>query len=146
MIRKSLLSHARGKTKLAYTIAKALADGEGGHSPIVSWCDLIVNTLIVTLGVLMRRLTVAVGLGLASLAVHAVQIESDADIHERFQGDRDLINAAVGMVVGHGYRCDSLSTLYPFTFGQGFRVGCNNWSLFYELEDQGNNHWVVKRK
>lgn len=94
----------------------------------------------------MIRTAALFGLGMVSLAVQAVQVESGAEIHEDFRDDRDLIEAAVGMVVGHGYRCDSLSSLYPFTFGTGFRVGCNNWTLFYELEDPGNNRWVVKRK
>jgi len=94
----------------------------------------------------MRRALIGFALGVSAMTAQAVQIESDADIHKRFQGDDELIVAVVGTIVSNGYQCNSLSTLYPFIRGSGFRVGCNHWTKFYELEDQGNNRWVVKRK
>lgn len=51
MICESFLSHARSKTKLTDSITKRYADGFIGHLPILRLCDLIVNTLIVTLDI-----------------------------------------------------------------------------------------------
>ena len=81
-----------------------------------------------------------------SFNVAAFEIERNAEIEKGIVNDSELIYAVVGMVRGNGYRCDSLSSLYHFTFGEGYRVVCNGRTLFYEVEDAGNNRWVVKRK
>lgn len=94
----------------------------------------------------MLRVATAVAVLMTSLGVSAVPIESDAEIYDSFKGNAKLANAVAGMIRENGYRCDSISNLYPFTFGTGYRVTCNKWSLFYELEDQGNNNWLVTRK
>jgi hypothetical protein len=94
----------------------------------------------------MLKIVAVAALLLTSAAAYAVTIENDAEIFTDYVGNKKLFAAIQGMIKGNGYRCDSLSNLYPFTFGQGYRVSCNHWSLSYELEDQGNNNWLVKQK
>ena len=94
----------------------------------------------------MLRVIGLIGLLAVAPLASAVQVERDADIHHSLEGDSAFLGAVVGMIRGYGYKCDTLSTVYPFLSGGGFRVGCNNWSIFYELEDQGNNRWLVRRK
>jgi hypothetical protein len=115
------------------------------YAMVLLWKTSVRNILLIQGVRPMRYFLLCLSI-ILSFNVSAVEIERDAEIQADIVGDSELINAVVGMVRGNGYTCDSLSTLYPFTFGTGYRVICNRWTLFYEVEDVGNNRWVVKRK
>lgn len=115
------------------------------YAMVLPWKTSVRNILLIQGGRPVRYFFLCLSI-ILSFNVSAVEIERDAEIQADIVGDSELIYAVVGMVRGNGYTCDSLSTLYPFIFGTGYRVGCNRWTLFYEVEDVGNNRWVVKRK
>lgn len=55
----------------------------------------------------------------------------------------DVISGVVLMIVGSGYRCNSVSSIRHWLTGPGFSVSCNQFRYDYEIEDRGGN-WVVQ--
>ena len=46
------------------------------------------------------------------------------------------------LILGAGYRCDSISHFRSMFFSYGFVVSCNRFRYDYEIEDRGG-HWIV---
>lgn len=86
-------------------------------------------------------------LGSGAVLAQSAPIESNAIISDTADFPREkligLIEPAVGMIRGYGYRCDSISAIRPFVFSRGFTVVCNNFNYEYDLSDKGGN-WVVE--
>lgn len=67
-------------------------------------------------------------------------LEKDADLDERLT-EKNILGI-VGLIVGNGYKCDSVSAITPFPRKTGFYVMCNQYHYDYEVADKGGN-WVV---
>ncbi|MEZ8188225.1 hypothetical protein ACED29_20665 [Shewanella sp. 5S214] len=75
--------------------------------------------------------------------VMAVQIESDAQFSSNVdRNDTELINAITDMVIGSGYRCDSVSAITRSSWDGNFTLLCNGYNYKYQIEDKGGN-WTV---
>ena len=69
-------------------------------------------------------------------------VETDAVIFDSLKGKIKMMNAAVSLVRGFTYRCDSVSAFRPFVFSPGFTIVCNRFRYTYSIEDKGG-HWIV---
>lgn len=67
-------------------------------------------------------------------------IEKDANLDERLT-EKNILGI-IGLIVGNGYKCDSVSAITPFPRKTGFYVMCNQYHYDYEVADKGGN-WVV---
>lgn len=67
-------------------------------------------------------------------------LEKEADLDERLT-EKNILGI-VGLIVGNGYKCDSVSAITPFPRKTGFYVMCNQYHYDYEVADKGGN-WVV---
>jgi len=92
---------------------------------------------------MIRSITLALSLVLA--ATHAAQAqvtrESDAIINRSVTPK--IMNAAVGMIQLHGFRCDSISAMRPAFTVTGWVVTCNNFRYEYVVYDRGGT-WTVR--
>lgn len=70
-------------------------------------------------------------------------IEDQSEIDERLT-EKNIVGV-VGLIVGNGYSCDTISGIVPFPRKTGFYVQCNHFQYQYEVEDKGGN-WVVTLK
>jgi hypothetical protein len=69
-------------------------------------------------------------------------IEDNAVISDELKGKIKMTNAAVLLVRGATFKCDSVSGLRPFVFSTGFALTCNKFRYSYSIEDRGG-HWIV---
>lgn len=84
--------------------------------------------------------------GLATGAA-AAPLESDAlylSAWTRTQA-QSVADEASTLIMLYGYRCDSVSSLRPWTWRSGVTVFCNSFRYKYEIEDKGGR-WLVTVK
>ena len=74
-----------------------------------------------------------------------VPIEPRAVIYDELKGETKLMNDLTSLVKENDFRCDSISSLIPFIFSNGFELSCNRHRYTYEIEDKGG-HWIVTVK
>ncbi|MCX3034132.1 hypothetical protein OFK41_07910 [Acinetobacter baumannii] len=67
-------------------------------------------------------------------------LEKDADLDSRLT-EKNILGV-VGLIVGNGYKCDTVSAITPFPRKTGYYVMCNQYHYDYEVEDKGGN-WTV---
>lgn len=67
-------------------------------------------------------------------------LEKDAQLNERLT-EKNILGI-VGLIVGNGYKCDTVSAITPFPRKTGFYVMCNQYHYDYKVEDRGGN-WMV---
>ncbi|MDC5295354.1 hypothetical protein ACT4U4_04990 [Acinetobacter baumannii] len=67
-------------------------------------------------------------------------LEKDAQLDERLT-EKNILGI-VGLIVGNGYKCDTVSAITPFPRKTGFYVMCNQYHYDYKVEDRGGN-WMV---
>lgn len=72
-----------------------------------------------------------------------VPVESGATLGDGV--DPVLIDASVMLVRIHGWKCDTVSALLPFTASPGYTLRCNDRRYSYELRDRGGT-WVAELK
>jgi len=80
-----------------------------------------------------------------SFTASALEVENNAEISKRLQGDKEFIFAIAGMIVGNGHTCDSISSIKDLDYSRGFKVYCNNWTRGYRLEGSENGRWNVEK-
>lgn len=82
---------------------------------------------------------------LLATTASTAQIEKNAVINDKLQGNASALEAMIAMVRAHGYRCDSISAARPMVFSRGFVLTCNGFAYEYEIVDKGGN-WQVTVK
>lgn len=69
------------------------------------------------------------------------------DVEAGAQVSKDVsdtqLDAMVGLIILHGFRCDSISSARPMLLSVGFVMHCNGYRYSYNIEDRGGN-WVVE--
>jgi hypothetical protein len=53
------------------------------------------------------------------------------------------IDAVANVVRMSGYRCDSVSAMWPYITAYGYHFSCNHSRYKYDVEDKGGN-WIAK--
>ena len=74
---------------------------------------------------------------------NGVPIEKRAVLFDSEKSTLQIIDAAIELARGNGYRCDSVSGFRPMLFTRGFKLICNNYSYAYDIEDHGAG-WEFK--
>jgi hypothetical protein len=64
-------------------------------------------------------------------------VEPDADIDNALKHETKLISGLVGLVRAHGYRCDTISAIKPFSVSNGFKLACDRFSDRYDIKNRG---------
>ena len=67
-------------------------------------------------------------------------LEKDVKLDDRLT-EKNIVGI-IGLIVGNGYKCDTVSAITPFPRKTGFYVMCNQYHYDYEVADKGGN-WVV---
>lgn len=55
----------------------------------------------------------------------------------------ELVQALTTLVQLNGYRCDSVSALIKYVWGNGYTLNCNQFQYTYEIKDVGGR-WSVE--
>ena len=75
--------------------------------------------------------------------IKSIKIENDAELSKKV--NRQQAKALGAMIVANGYRCNSITSVFPFIRSEGYTVRCNNYRYTYEIADIGGN-WEVTVK
>lgn len=78
---------------------------------------------------------------LAEKMVNSIKIENNAELFKTV--NHTQAKALGAMVKANGYRCNSISSVYPFVRSKGYTVYCNNYQYNYEIRDMGGNWEIV---
>jgi hypothetical protein len=83
------------------------------------------------------RTRVAAQSAAAEMDTVAEPVEPDAQIDAALKNERKLISGLVGLVRAHGYHCDTISAVKPFSESNGFKLACDRFSNKYDIKDRG---------
>jgi hypothetical protein len=64
-------------------------------------------------------------------------VEPGAEIDSALKDETKLISGLVGLVRAHGYRCDTISAVKPFSTSKGFKLACDGFGDKYDIRDRG---------
>jgi hypothetical protein len=71
-----------------------------------------------------------------------VAVEPGAVIDDALKGETKLVNGLVRVVRAHGYQCDAISALKPFSTSNGFRLACDRSRNKYQIAPRDDG-WSV---
>lgn len=78
-----------------------------------------------------------------STFLQAYTIESgaiDGRTRSHLEKDHVTVGGLIQLVHAKGYRCNYIDKLYPFAFGTGYHLSCDQYQYEYEIEYLGETY------